>query len=129
MKNKIFLFSLLAIVIAAAGSCKKGDTGGDATIDAIPMHHSTRIKGATLYIKFDAKELPANPTSDYDMKLVGANDEDHILAEGLRYGHYYLYCEGFDSTIMAPVKGGVAVKIKWGQRKDEIDVTVPVTED
>ena len=125
--KKIILVSAIAVGLIA--SCKKGDTGGDATIVAHIKHHSTPIKGATLYVKFDADELPSNPTSDYDLKIVGESAEDHIHVEGLRYGKYYLYAEGFDSTIMLPVKGGVGVKLKWGQRKKEVDFDVPVTED
>jgi len=123
------LFFVSAIAVAHVVSCKKGDTGGDATLVAHIAHHTTPIKGATLYIKFDAKELPSNPTTDYDLKIIGESNENHIHVEGLRYGNYYLYAEGYDSTIMAPVKGGTPVKIKWGQRKKEIDTDVPVTED
>lgn len=127
MKN-ILRFSALIFAVAVIASCKKGDTGGDATIAASPKHHGTHIKGATLYIKFDATDLPSNPSTNYDLKIVGESDEDHIHVGGLRYGKYYLYVEGFDSTNMMPVKGGVAVKIKWSERKKVIDVDVPVTE-
>ena len=109
-------------------SCKKNETGGDATIAAFPKHHSKSVKGATMYVKFGTEELPSNPTTNYDLKIVGESNEDHVHIEGLRYGKYYLYAEGYDSSISAIVKGGVAAKIKWSERKEEMDIDVPVTE-
>jgi len=125
VKKGIFVF---VIAVAFTASCKKGDTGGDATIVANIKHHATAIKGATVYVKFDTDEYPSNPTTDYDLKIVGASNESHVHIEGLRYGKYYLYAQGFDSTDMIAVKGGLPVKIKWSKRKKEIDINVPVTE-
>ena len=70
---------------------------------------------------------PADPTSDYDLKLVGIH-ENHVHIEELRYGNYYLFATGFDSSIMMPVSGGVPVKLKWGQRNEETEVDIAVTE-
>ena len=127
MKKQLSI-SLLGTVILLATACKKGDIGGEATIAAFPKHHSQSIKGATMYVKFDATELPADPTNKYDLKIVGEENEDHVHIEGLRYGDYYLYATGFDSTIMQPVSGGIPVTIKWSERKNELDKDVPVTE-
>jgi|SRR3990172_2348187 len=123
-KKNYILFGLLLL----AFSCRKGDVGGDATIVASIKHHATPIKGATVFVKFDTDEYPSNPTTDYDLKIVGASNESHVHIEGLRYGKYYLYAEGFDSTDMVAVEGGLPFKIKWRQRKKEIDIDVPVTE-
>lgn len=108
-------------------SCKKGDTGGNATITAYVYHHDKPINLPTIYVKFDAKDLPKDPTTNYDLKLEGVH-ENHLHIKNLRYGNYYLYGVGFDSSIMLPVTGGVAVNIKWKDRRKEIDVNVPVTE-
>lgn len=128
MKITFKTISLAVLTIAILFSCKKGNTGGNATIAAHIKHHSTPIKGATVYVKFDADELPSNPTSDYDLKIEGEANEDHIHIEDLRYGKYYLYATGYDSSISAPVTGGIPIKIKWSERKDELDIDVPVTE-
>ena len=123
-KKNYILFSFLLLIF----SCRKTGTGGDATIVANIKHHATAIKGATVYVKFDTDEYPSNPTTDYDLKIVGASNESHVHIEGLLYGKYYLYAEGFDSTDMIAVKGGLPVKIKWSKRKKEIDIDVPVAE-
>ncbi len=117
----LFLISLLTT------DCKKGDTGGDATVTAFVMHHSKAINFPTVYVKFDAKDLPSDPTTNYDLKLVGV-DENHVHIKNLRYGNYYLYAVGFDSSIMLPVNGGIPLTINWKNRRNAVDVTVPVTE-
>lgn len=127
MKN-IFFLTMIAAMIVIVPACKKNDTGGKATIAAFPKHHDRAIKGATVYVKFDAEEMPSDITTHYDLKITGEANEDHVHIEDLRYGHYYLYAVGYDSTIMQPVLGGIGVKIKWSERKDEMDVNIPVTE-
>ncbi|CAN5166910.1 hypothetical protein BH09BAC5_BH09BAC5_13910 [soil metagenome] len=123
---KHFMIALIAVLALTA--CKKNNIGGDVTIAAFPKHHSVPIKGATIYIKFDAKDLPSDPTNNYDLKIVGESNEEHVHIEGLRYGKYYLYAVGFDSTIMAPVMGGTPLKIQWKERKNETDIDIPVVE-
>src|SRR3954465_10262114 len=88
-----------ATVLNLVASCKKNGTGGDATIVAFPEHHGRAIKGATMYVKFNAKDLPADPTNNYDLKIQGEAKEDHIHIENLLPGNYYLYAVGYDSTI------------------------------
>jgi hypothetical protein len=128
MKNHLFALLLIGSTIGIViFSCKKGDTGGDATVTAYVKHHNQPINFPTVYVKFDADELPPNPTSNYDLKVVG-HHENHVHIEGLRYGKYFLYATGFDSTIMQPVSGGIPIKIKWSERKKEINVDIPVTE-
>ncbi len=39
-----------------------------------------------------------------------------------------LYAVGYYSTIMQLVVGGTAIKIKWSERKDDVEVDVPVVE-
>lgn len=125
MKTK---FIILTLACASLFACKKNGTGGDAEIAAFPRHHGKDIKGATLYIKFKSESQPSDPTNNYDLKIVGSPKENHIHVEGLLPGTYYLYATGFDSTIMLPVTGGIAAKIKHKERKEELDIEVPVTE-
>jgi hypothetical protein len=128
MRNLIRLIAVLCIATVVFTACKKNDTGGDVVVTASPSHHGTPIYGATIYVKFDATESSADITTNYDARFIGEPNETFVRIGGLRYGDYFLYAEGFDSTISAPVSGGVAVKIKWSERKDERDVEVPVTE-
>jgi len=125
MKKLVVLIIVISTMLIT--NCKKGDTGGKATITAYVKHHDKPINLPTIYVKFDAKELPGDPTNNYDLKLEGKH-ENHLHIKELRYGNYYLYAVGFDSTIMLPVTGGIPVEIKWKDRNKEIVVDVPVTE-
>lgn len=124
MKKLTALFFFLAIIF----SCKKSSTGGDATVVAFPQHHGAPIYGATVYVKFKAEDLPNDPTNNYDLKVEGEPGENHVHIHGLRYGKYFLYAVGYDSTIKQTVVGGTGIKIKWKERKQEIDINVPVSE-
>lgn len=93
-----------------------------------PAHHGVSIKWATVYVKFKTNDLPSNPTGNYDLKIEGDANEDHIQVRGLRYGKYYFYVVGYDSAISETVSGGTPLTIKWKERKQEIDLHVAVTE-
>src|SRR5687767_14366410 len=110
-----------------ATQCKKNDTGGKATLTAYVAHHGQPINLPTIYVKFGAKDLPSDPTNNYDLKIEGKH-ENHVHIKDLRYGNYFIYATGFDSSIMLPVSGGVPVEIKWKERKKSADIQVPVTE-
>ena len=123
-KYTYILFTLLLLNT----SCKKNDTGGKATVTAYTAHHGKPINLPTIYVKFGAKDMPSDPTNNYDLKLQGVH-ENHIHIKDLRYGHYFIYATGFDSSIMLPVTGGVPIEIKWKDRKNNgIEIDVPVTE-
>ncbi len=130
MKTTKIIKIITAIALTATGftACKKNSDGGKATIAALPAHHGKEIFGATAYVKFGATELPSDPTTNYDLKIVGEAKENHVHIEDLRYGKYYVYMVGYDSTIKQVVKGGVPAHIKYSQRAKEIDLNVPVTE-
>ncbi len=108
-------------------SCKKNGTGGQATIKATIMHHEKIIPEAMVYVKYNARELPGTNPSDYD-ESYKADALGQVNIEHLRYGEYYLYAIGYDNTIAAVVQGGVPLSIKWKNRKNTINLTVPVTE-
>ncbi len=128
MKTTIKTITLAFMVTAGIYSCKKSETGGKAEVHAKILHHSTPVNAATLYVKFDTQELPSDITTNYDLKLEGEATDNHVHVEDLRYGEYYLYAVGYDSTISQTVKGGIPVKIKWSERKETIEIDVPVTE-
>lgn len=130
---KFKTIGLLALVLAAISSCKKAGTDGDAILVVFAKHHGTIIPNQalyldTVYVKFNTQDLPADPTHDYDAIFVGEAGEDHVHMEGLHTGKYFLFVTGWDTSINARVFGGIAVKIKWKDRKKEIDIDVPVVE-
>lgn len=125
MKTKIITTVIVIIVIA---SCKKEGTGGDATVATIVQHHSKKIPFATVYVKYGAKEFPGADVSKYDANQK-TDKEGHTHFEVLQKGDYYFYGVGYDSAISAVVVGGVPLTIKRKERKSEIELNVPVTED
>ncbi|MBA3664037.1 MAG: hypothetical protein H0W61_07500 [Bacteroidetes bacterium] len=132
MKNKITLL-LIAGALILCGSCKRNGLGGEATLVVFMKHHGNIIKNHksypdTIFIKFKAKDLPGTTPDKFDTYFVGEEGEDHIHCRGLRAGKYYLYGVGIDSTGPYRVKGGLAVKINWSERKQEIDTDLPVSE-
>jgi hypothetical protein len=87
-----------SVLFTFISSCKKNDTGGTATIHALVFHHDTPILGSTAYVKFNADKEPSNPTTNYDLKIEGEEDENHVHIADLRPGKYYVYAGGYDST-------------------------------
>jgi hypothetical protein len=131
-RNKFSLLILTAIILGA-GSCKKNGLGGDATLVVSMKHHGSVIKNHygypdTIFVKFKATDLPGTTPDKFDTYFIGKPGEDHVHCEGLRPGKYYLYGVGIDSAGPYRVKGGAAVRIKWGERKEEIDVDLAVAE-
>jgi hypothetical protein len=137
MKKYIQTIGLVTLCTFAFSSCKKAGTDGDATLVVSPAHHGDPIVSNanyrdTIYVKFNAKDLPSDPTHNYDAIFVGEPGEDHVHCPNLHTGTYFLYATGWDTSINPPfgqrVSGGMSVKIKYKERKQEINVTVPVTE-
>ena len=133
MRKHIKTIGFLAICLFAISSCKRAGVDGDAILVITPKHHGTIIINHntypdSVYVKFNAKDLPSDPTHDYDALFVGEVGEDHVHCEGLHTGNYFLFVTGYDSTANARVTGGMAVKIKYKERKEEIALDVSVTE-
>lgn len=122
MKNLLFLLAFSFFI----SSCTKEGLGGDNTVIAYPKHHNTPIKGATVYVKFDAIDFPGAASSNYDATFIGEPNEDHVHIEELKKGDYYFYAVGFDSTIMQTVVGGLHVDLK--DKSGETTVDIAVTE-
>lgn len=121
-KRIVPLFILLLTII----SCKKPGLGGGNIIVAFPQHHGKPIFGDTLYIKFDAVELPGIDPGAYDMRVIGNSAEDHCHINGLKPGNYYLFAIGWDPSISQRVKGGLALTLT--KKEGETEVYIPVTE-
>jgi hypothetical protein len=123
MKTFKTLFILGAMALL---SCTKAGTGGKVEVACFPQHHEKAIKGATVYVKFNAKDFPGTDITKYDLAVAGEENEDHVHVEDLKKGSYYFYAVGYDSTISQTVYGGILIKIK--EKSGEIDLDIPVTE-
>ena len=137
MKTQIKVIGSFALCLLAFSSCKRAGIDGNATLVVTPKHHGTPIISQTnyrdtVYVKFNAKDLSSDPTHDYDAIFVGEPGEDHIRCTGLHTGTYFLYVSGKDTLINPPagerVTGGMSVKIKYKERKHEINLDISVVE-
>ena len=117
------LTGVLVCILMSIGACKKEGTGGKAEIHGHVKHHKVHIPNAVVYIKYGAKELPAN-ISDYDAETIASSGDGHYEFEELQKGNYFIYAVGYDSTISETVLGGGAVKIRKKTEEVEYDVAV-----
>src|SRR4051812_43509660 len=101
---KPLFFILIFTILLSHSACKKNDTGGKAEIHALIYHHDTPIMASTLYVKFDMQTQPSDPTENYDLKIEGEDDDNHVHVENMRPGDYYLYAVGYDSIAQQTVK-------------------------
>jgi len=124
MKNPTILILLLLI----AASCKKNGTGGKTDITAFTAHHLKPIYGPTVYVKFNATELPQNPTDNYDLKVTAESNENHVHILSLLPGNYYLFATGYDSSFRKQVRGGIPLKITRKDKDKEVNVDIAVSE-
>ncbi len=133
MKQNFSAGILLIAMLACFTSCKKAGLEGDNIVAAYLQHHGKPIFSHsspnyrdTLYVKFNAVELPGTKPSDFDKVFIGEVGEDHVHIHGLQIGKYYLYGVGWDTTISQRVSGGIPIELK--QLTAETTIDVPVTE-
>jgi hypothetical protein len=126
--QKITLLALLAVSVLAINSCCKGGSGGSAELTCTVFHHSKAIPGATVHIKYNAKDFPGADASSYSTQLKAVGNSNSVTFTGLHCGDYYLYGTGFDSSLGLPVSGGLHFQIKYSDRKKQESTTVVVTE-
>lgn len=129
-----FLSAVIAVSLLFLAGCAKEGLDGEAILVVRPQHHGSAISSTAAYrdsvfIKFGVKEIPADPIHDYDAVVVGEVGEDHVHIENVKWGEYSIYCTGWDTTSNERVVGGVILKIRRKDRKDEQEVIVPVSED
>ncbi|MGL5891850.1 MAG: hypothetical protein ACRC3B_18295 [Bacteroidia bacterium] len=117
---------LFTVTLIFAG-CKKDGTGGNASLGITAKHHGAPIAGTVVYIKYGAEEFPGEDVSKYDASVT-ADNSGYAVIPNLRYGKYYIYGVGFDSSLQEIVKGGMPLKIKWSDRKDVQKEDLSITE-
>jgi hypothetical protein len=121
------LFTTLFIIGLLVASCKKNGTGGESSISTSVEHHDLPIPGSRVYVKYGTKDFPGSDVSQYDASFL-TDGSGKVTVEGLRYGDYYFYGVGYDSSINEAVTGGTSIRIKWSDRKENTTLVVPVTE-
>ncbi|MBI4930377.1 MAG: hypothetical protein HY841_06420 [Bacteroidetes bacterium] len=114
-------------------SCHKAGSGGEVMLMITAEHHGIKIINHvgypdTVFLKYNADELPGTKPSDYDIFFVGTPRNDEVDCDNLKWGKYYVYMVGYDSLYGGRVRGGIPLKIKRSQQKEMIMVTVPVVE-
>jgi hypothetical protein len=128
MKTVLNFYKLLLIVgttiaVIIFDACKAGP-GGKSSVSGTVYHHTRPITTCIVYIKYGATEFPGTDVSTYDAS-VKPDAKAHYEFDNLRMGNYFLYGVGYDSVVMAPVSGGVGIKLKY----DKASTTdVPITE-
>lgn len=130
-QTRLAVFTSLSLILACFFSCKKAGTGGKAEVAVFVKHHGNLIPGAAVYVAFNEKEFPGTDISKYDLsKICGMKGESkgHTHFDGLKQGYYYFYSSGYDSSISQTVNGGIALHVKYKQRKERISLEIPVTE-
>lgn len=125
----------MLILVCSASSCKRDEPveiagkGGNASIKAVPKHHSKYINNCTMYIKYNTNDLPSAifNASQYDdsLRCMVVDGIPYATFTGLKKGKYYVYGLGYDSTIQQTVQAGKPVTITADQT---YEITVPVTE-
>jgi hypothetical protein len=116
---------LIIIGVLAIAACKKNDLGGDAIIEGTVYHHNKPITNCSVFLKFNASELPGEDTNAYDAKV--RVDKDGYFKFAPYKGKYFIYAYGKDPGIPAPyiVEGGQAVKLR---SKETVSLNIYVTE-
>ena len=135
MKRAHFVLGVTLIGFSTIVGCNRPDNepgagkGGSATLRITPVHHSTTIDSAVVYIKYNASDIPT--TYDDSVKCVMIGGKPVALFSGLRKGNYYIFGRGYDLGVpMDPagwfnVKGGMSYEIK---EEVSLDIIVPVSE-
>jgi hypothetical protein len=116
---------LILIIAVFCATCKKNALGNDCVIEGTVKHHNKTITNCSVFIKFNATELPGEDTTKYDAKV--RVDKDGYFKFNTLKGHYFIYANGIDPGIPAPyiVVGGQGVKLR---SKENVNLTLFVTE-
>jgi hypothetical protein len=132
MNNPIIALTGLSLLLLTA-SCNKDDDdalqggkGGAATLNVNTFHHSRRIDSAMIYIKYQAKDLPADGRYDDSARIVKGIMDTVAVFTGLKAGSYYLYGKGWDRFGPYAVQGGIPYQIN---SEINLTVNVPVSEE
>ena len=129
MKN--ILLATIAIFAIVLNSCERKETniagkGGNTTLKVTPQHHGDNIDSCTVFLKYNAKDLPASGTA-YDEEVICIMEGGKPVAtfNNLKQGEYYVYGKGWDPDINQAVVGGIPYVIA---EDGVLSINIPVTE-
>jgi hypothetical protein len=125
MRNNFLKIALALLVCFVFTNCKKNKVGGTAEIKGKVLHHAKAIAGASIFIKYEAKDFPGEDVGKYDTKVNA--DANGNFSIKVYKGDYYLYGYGEDKDIPSPyiVKGGTQVSIR---NREVVEITLAITE-
>ena len=118
------IFHIAFLFLIAFYGCKKNQLDGKATISGSVKHHEKIIANATIFIKFNASELPGVDTTLYDAKVRADASGNYTIK--CYKGNYFLYGYGYDNQVTSNngrVTGGSTVKMRSNE-KATIDLAV-----
>jgi len=90
------------------------------------MHHNIPIPNATVYIKYNASELPGIDSTDYDDWIIATESDAFYEFSELDLGSYYLFGRGYDEECQCDVIGGIPISLV--ENRPTRETNVPVTE-
>ncbi len=114
------------IFLLAFFGCKKNQLDGKSTIKGNIKHHAKIIANATVFIKFNATELPGTDTTLYDAKVRADANGDYTIK--CYKGKYFLYGYGYDNQVTTNngrVTGGSPVSVR---NNENITIDLAITE-
>lgn len=122
---KVYLTIILLSLLAFYG-CKKNQLGGKSTIKGNIKHHAKVIPFCTVFIKYDASELPGTDTTIFDAKVKADADGNYTI--NCYKGNYFLYGYGYDNQVTTnngKVTGGSGVSVR---NNEKVTIDLSVTE-
>lgn len=122
MKKYLLLVAGLFLFLAA---CKKEEDESTATLKVTPRHHGRAIDSCTIYLKYNATDVPANGKYDDSAVCVQVGGIPVATFSGLKKGNYYVFGHGWDAgwTPPSPVRGGFAYPLT-GEPQQTLDLAV-----
>jgi hypothetical protein len=106
--------------------CNEG-RNGERTLYMKMIHHTRPIKGARVFIKYNATEFPGTDTTRYDYAVSAAVDSPIASIDSLACGNYYVYAIGIDSLLDPSnwiCKGGLPYSTNLSSGIDSINVYI-----
>ncbi len=126
-----FVVAILAVF--ALVSCKPdqdleiGGKGGTATLVIVPLHHGVPVDSCTVFIKYNTLDRPSDNSYDDSAKCVQENGKPTARFTALKKGKYFLYANGYDTSIAETVIGGIPYTLSVQDMEQKVNL--PVSED
>lgn len=111
-------YLIAAITLLSLSACggrddiEIGGKGGNATLNITMGHDGNYAKDGTIYIKYNADDMPSEMRYDDSAKCKDMGDGKPVAVfTGLKKGKYYLFGSGYDPIHADNIKGGAKYTI------------------